>query len=400
MPSTTELHLFGLSFRTAPAAVRAGLAFDSGEVAALLRRAATELPGVEALVLATCNRTECYLAGEGGSALVDRWHQLVRSIRPEAPVLDEGCGRYHDTGEAAVRHLSRVAAGLESAILGDAQILPQLRAAVRLAEEAGTFGRHLHRATATALRGGRRARAETAIGLGAPGVGSAVAETLTARRVTGTVAVLGAGEAARAVGRALRKAGQTDLVFCNRTTGAAAKLAADCGGRTRPWADLGTLVSEAAAVVVATGAREPVLVPGLVGPRQERLVVIDAGFPPQVAPEVARPGVEVTSLEHLRAAAGQVAAQREAAVPAVEAIVEEEVSSWRSWRAGLQVEAAIRALHAEAAVSTREAAEQLAASGALAVADAERIVRASVRRLLHDHVSRLRELTITSEVAA
>lgn len=402
-----HLTLLGVSFRTADAAVREALAFNRDEAAALLSRAAASVPELEALVLSTCNRTECYVVGEEAAAHV---YQVIRSIRPEARVLDVEVGRYRFHGEAAFRHLVRVACGLDSAILGDTQILGQLRGAIRIAEEAGTFGRYLSRATGAALRAGKQARRDTSIGKGAPGIGPAVAATLGQRRPPGTgaagdIVVVGAGDAARAVGRALVKSGQRNLVVCNRSPEGADRLVSELGAGavTRPWTELGDALIQASAVVVATSAPGPVLRADLLAgragdARRVPLVVIDAGFPPQVDPGVAElHDVELVPLDAIRSGEDAVAAERRAAVPAVEQIVEGEVDAWRTWRAGLPLEMAIRALHEEAAALTREAAAELAAVGALSAGDAERILRPTVRRLLHDHVTRLRALPQPAE---
>lgn len=336
-----ELVLLGVSFRTAPNTVREALAFNRDEAADLLRQAAAEIPGAGVLLLSTCNRTELYVAGDEAARLV---YGLLRARRPVplvggAPAIDaaaslEQFGRYRLVGADAFTHLVRVACGLESAILGDSQILGQLRSAVRLAEEAGTLGRTLRRLTGAAFRAGKVARRETGISAGSPGIGPAVAALVGDRE---PIVLLGAGDAARAIGRAVVKAGPGRsgghprtpgrLSVCNRSADRGLDLAAELGVDLHPWAELPGLVAEAGAVVVATSARTPVLGPGGWGPGvwarsgDARLLVIDAGFPPQVDPALAgQPEIDLVALEAIRAG-DESAAIRSAAVPAVEAIV-------------------------------------------------------------------------------
>lgn len=395
----SELILFGVSFRTAPVAVRKTLTFDAAETAELLSRATAELPGVEALVLSTCNRTEFYLSGEGD--VVGRWHALLKRLRPTAPALPEDCSFYELRGVDAFRHLARLSCGLESAILGDRQLLSQLRAAVGLSQAHGTFGRELNEATAAALRLGRAARAETGIAAGSAGIGSAVAATLgpEAKRV----AVLGAGEAARSVARHLAKRGIVDVTFCNRTAERADRLAAEYGGAARRWSDLQAVLEDVDAVAVATSAATPVLgsdrLARISGRRQAAgrrpLAVIDAGFPPQVEASPLS-GVHVVPLDALRQGEDAALAARQAAVPAVEAMVDDAVALWLQKRAKRRLSGTVRRLHEQADGLTRELAGELVALG-LPAEEAERIVRRPIRRLLHEVVT---ELTVADVDAA
>ena len=405
----TDLVLFGVSFRTAPTAVRKALSFDASEIGDLLRRARTDLPEVEALVLSTCNRTEFYLGAEDAGA----WHELLKRVRPAAPATPEDCRFYERRGADAFRHLARVASGLESAILGDTQILSQLRAAVALAQEHGTLGRELSRATGAALRLGKAARAETAIAAGSAGIGSAVVATILdgsrrghhgdtpgspGRPDAKRVAVLGAGEVARSVARHLAKRGIVDLTFCNRTVERAGRLAAEFGGVARPWADLETVLRSVDAAVVATSAPTPVLEANALAwtgewrqaAGRKPLFLIDAGFPPQVTPGPVR-GVRLIPLDALRQGEDAALAARRAAMPAVETMIEEAVAGWQRRRAEDRLSGSLRRIHEQAESATRELTAELTALG-LSPADAERMVRRPVRRLLHGLVTELRTL--------
>ncbi|HVW32403.1 MAG TPA: hypothetical protein VHL53_07680 [Acidimicrobiia bacterium] len=326
------LILFGVSFRTAPLAVRKTLMFNAEEAADLLERGRGELPGkTPALVLSTCNRTEFYLDAPS----VGPWHDLLKRVRPGAPAAGAGCHYVERHGADAFRHLARVACGLESAILGDGQVLSQLRAAVTLAQRAGTLGGELNRATAAALRLGRAARSQTGIAEGSAGIGSAVASTITAESPSKRVAVLGAGEAARSVARHLTKRGIVDLTFCNRTAAEADRLASEHGGAVRPWAELAAVLEDVDAAAVATAAPVPVLdgrtLRAIAGRRRaagrDPLLVVDAGFPPQVD-KAGGAGVRVIPLDAIRPGEEIALSVRRAAVPAVEAMVDAAVAAW------------------------------------------------------------------------
>lgn len=404
-----ELILFGVSFRTAPVAVRKALSFDADEIADLLRRARTDLPEVEALVLSTCNRTEFYLGAEDAGA----WHALLKRVRPAAPATPGDCHFYELRGVDAFRHLARVASGLESAILGDTQILSQLRAAVALSQEHRTLGRELSQATGAALRLGKAARAETAIAAGAAGIGSAVVATILGGSRHGgqaatpsppgrpdakRVAVLGAGEAARSVARHLAKRGIVDLTFCNRTAARAGALAAEFGGAPRPWAELEVVLRSVDAAVVATAAPAPIIgtdALAWIGEWREAagrkpLLLVDAGFPPQVASDPVR-GVRIIPLDALRQGEDEALAARRAAVPAVEAMIDEAEAGWLRRRAEHRLSGSLRRIHEQADSLSRELTAELTALG-LSAADAERMVRQPVRRLLHEFATELRTL--------
>lgn len=384
MDARPELHLLGVSFRTAGVEVREGLAFSPSQAADLVEQARREVPSLEAVVLSTCNRTEFYLAGPGDVDVVGAWHRVLRAARPDAPALDEACLRYERRGAEAFRHLLRVVTGLDSAILGDGQITGQVRRAVTVAQELGSLGAVLSPLFATALRVGRQARAETAIGKGAPGVGGAVAEALRARHVdpASRVVVLGTGEAARTIARSLLKAGFLELSLSGRNPAAATQVAEQLGCAVLPWGSL-----DAEVVVAATAAPTPVVEDV---PARTRLVV-DAGFPRQVAPE-AGARAELVSLLALTQAVDTAAAEREAAVPAVEALVEEHFDGWRRAQERHPLELAIKQLHVDAQAMAEATAAELAERTGVPVADVQHLIVRQVRRVLHRHVSDLRTL--------
>jgi glutamyl-tRNA reductase len=384
------LHVLGTSHRTATAETRAAAALAPGAVRELL--AAARGADLELVVLATCGRTEAYLSGDDA---VSRFAALLGGVCPAGPDLTRAPGWYSLAGDAALEHLLRVACGLDSPLLGDAQVLGQLRGAVAMAQASGTLGRTLSPLLAAALRTGRQARTRTAIGEGAPGIGPAAAEAVVSRGAGSDVLVLGSGEAARLALRALRAAGCDRLSVSARTPESARRLAAETGARLVAWEGRDGLVAEGGlvtctAVVVATGAAHVVL--RSLPVRSAPLLVVDAGFPAQVAPDLRGPGVEVVSLEALTTAADAAAARRRAAVPAVERLVSEQLEAWSLQREAAPLEHALRTLHERAASAARRSAAALAGAAGLDPVEVEALIVRELRAALHEPVTLLRDL--------
>lgn len=326
------LHLIGVSTRTASAAVRERLALDDAAADTALTAAASLGPGVGALVLSTCNRTELLLSGVTDDAAADAWHRAVVRGPAGASCPAPAGSRYHLTGLRAAEHLMRVACGIESSVLGDAEIVGQLRRAADRARCAGALGPRLSRLVDHALRVAKRARATTPISAGGAGVGSAIA-SIVASRVpqAADVVLLGAGDAASVIARELTKRLPVALAVANRTPQRAEALVARFGGRVLdgPAAVEGALLG-ADVVVAATSAPKPVVTAEVV----ERLrrqrpawspLVIDAGFPRNV--ELV-PGLDLVPLESLSEREASMRRCRESAIPAVERLITAALSAW------------------------------------------------------------------------
>lgn len=391
------LQLVGVSFRTAPVVVREQLSFAASEAIELLRTAGACMPSLEAVVLSTCNRTEFYLGPATDPELVQSFLMLVRRMRPRAPILHDACFRYQLGGADALRHLLRVACGLDSAVLGDLQIVSQVKQAVGLASVSGTLGRTLSQAFTHAVRAARRARSETAISRGASSLGSALAELVagylhqTSLSGPARILILGAGQIARDIGTHLAKRHCGELRFLNRTFAGAESLACYCGGRALPLERLESELDKADVVIAATAAPEPLLprpVLDRIASQGRSPLVVDAGVPRNVEPGSS---LQVWDIDDIRERRESVLAERQAAVPAVEQIIEEQMAAWERWQAAQELEADIALLYECAARRGREAASELFASGAVSSPQqAERIVSRAIRRVLHQHTRKLR----------
>ena len=397
----TSLSCLGVNFRTAALEVRERVAYSPASAGELLRALRAALPDTEILLLSTCNRTEFYLGAEDATAAQERLLAILCGPeRRDSAALRDACSRYQLEGPAAARHLFRVAAGLDSAILGDVHVLGQIKAAVDVAAAADTLGPFVRRTATHAIRAAKRARSETAIASGGASVGAVIAAMLQPRAL-GPVLIVGAGMIAGDVGRHLTKKSPGPLRFVNRSARRAQELARECGGEAFGWDRLRDLLASSAVVIAATAADAPILERALLdeiavqrgdaGP-----LVIDAGVPRNVE---AGTRLDVVDIDTIRERQGAALKSRQAAVPEVEEIVDRELAAWTRWRRGLSVEDLVRRLYQDVDTHTREAAGLLVGRAGLGSDDAEHLFRRCVRPLIHEHVRRLREV-VSRESAA
>jgi glutamyl-tRNA reductase len=321
-------------------------------------------------------------------------------------LLAAGPHRKMLTGANVARHLFRVACGLESMVLGDVQILGQVKEAHTLAREAGTTGPWLDRLFETALHAGKRSRTETAIGAGTVSMASAAVE-LAAQSLSGLagrhLVVIGAGDTARlAVLHAAAHGASVTVV--NRTRERAQALAAEVHGEAAAFDHLSETIASADVVVSATRAPQPVvtaaMLAGVMAPRVERgLLVIDLAVPRDVEPAAADvPGVVLHAIDGVRSVVDQHLASRLAHVPAVEAIADGEAVRFAGWMRSLGAKSTLLALrdHFER-IRSEEIDRQLPNATREERDRAERLTRALVNRLLHVPTLRLKDTDPTSD---
>ncbi len=410
LPST-ELHpallCIGLSYRTAPVSMRERLVMSEAERVELLRRLG-EAPS-EAVLLSTCNRVELYLATTDVALARRRVREeLGRLGGPE--VLEH---LYEHQGAAALTHLFRVASSLDSMVLGEAQVLGQVKDALERSQGAGTVRGELSRTFAAAFRCAKRVRTGTAIGMAATSMASA-AVSLASQAQGGladkTVLVVGAGEMAELAARHLAKAGTGRLLVVNRTLARAEALAARVGATARPFEELYSLLASVDVVVSGTSSPVPLFtrenVTAALGAHPpRRLVMVDLAVPRDIAPEVgALERLRVHDVDAIqRFVAENVAARAEEARKA-EALVAEEVERLmreRSVREGVPVLARLRQ---RADAIARAEVERTLASLGEELSDKQRksveaMARAIVNKLLHEPTAQLRSVGTTHEDA-
>jgi glutamyl-tRNA reductase len=392
-----RLVCLGLSHRTAPVELRERLGS--------LGPGAAHCPAVEEhAVLSTCYRVElyAYLADGVEGARDELIDVLADTHGVDRDLLVDHL--YVHVDEDVARHLCRVAAGLDSLVLGEAEILGQAGDAFEAGREAGTVGEVLTLLFRTAITCGRRARAETAIGAN-PATASSMALAL-AGGVLGQLAgrrvlVVGAGRIGRQTLEAVSRRGVADVAVANRTRGRAAELASRFGAVAYGLDELEAALASADVVVSATASEVPVVasdvVRGAMGGRDDRpLVLVDLAVPADVeraAGEV--PGVRLFDVDDLRAGLDESLASRLREVPSVEVIVEDEVGGFGRRFRELEVEPLVAEMRRRAeTVRVQELERALRDLGDVDLETAERIAhlsRSLVKKLLHEPTVRLRE---------
>jgi len=393
-----ELVCVGLSHRSAPLAVRERLAMTEPQRAGLLARWG-QAPH-EALVVATCNRVEVYVATPDAQDTRARLREELGRLGG-AQVLEH---LYEHQGAGAVEHLFRVASSLDSMVLGESQILGQLKTAFEQAQQAGAARGVLTRVFAAAFACGKRVRTETAIGRAATCMASAAVALVGRAReaLTGkTVLVVGAGEMGALAARHLRQAKSGRLLITNRTWVRAEELASEVGGTARPFEELPQLLAEADVVVCSTAAPQPLFTReslSTVGQARggRHLLMVDLAVPRNIALDVAGlDWVTAYDVDDIQRSVTENAEARVREARKAEALVHEEVLRFmkdREVRHGVPVLARLRQ-HAEQ-IAQAEVERTLAALGQGLTnkqrKSIEAMGRAIINKLLHEPTAYLR----------
>jgi glutamyl-tRNA reductase len=391
----TTLRLLGISHHSAPVELRERVAFDRARAGVVARELA-EAVG-EAVCLSTCNRTELYLAGEDGP---------VAEARAAAVLEPAGAAVYRLHDEAAALHLFRVAAGLDSMVPGEGEILGQVRGAF----EAGAAGPFLDRLFRQALHAGRKARAQTAIGESPASVSSAAAAL--AEQVFGdlsgrTILLVGAGKVTDLAARNLLSRGARISFVANRSADRGEELAQRLGAVALPLDRIAAELGGADVVVASTSApgfvlgREDVA-QALRGRRGRPLLFVDLAVPRDLDPTIGElEGCYLYDIDDLEAVVAETLAGRRREAERAEAIVAEEAERFRAWQASLDVVPAIASLRARA--EEIRAAELRKAEARLErLSDAERSVVESitaqiVNKLLHLPTVRMKQAAAAAD---
>jgi glutamyl-tRNA reductase len=348
-----EIVLVGLNHRTAPVEVRERVSFTVEQA----RRAAEELRarGIleETLVLSTCNRSEVYgvppesshECAAGLSSFLSEFH----AVRPDVLRVS----LYHHYDREAVRHLFRVSAGLDSMLLGEAEILGQVREAYRYAHEQGATGPVLNRLFQGALEVGKRVRAETELGTRPMSVASAgvkLAERIFGKLSERSALVLGAGTISELVVSQLRDRGIAHLSVMNRSRERADELARQFGGKVITWGEWDSALQSPDVVVSSVATEEPVLrrevLERAMAARGNRaLFLMDLGLPRNVEATAGKLyNVYVYNMDDLTDIVQQNRNARESEIPRAEGIVEQHVGKFLSWQASVELVGLVDAL--------------------------------------------------------
>lgn len=395
----------GVSHQAAPIEVREQLALSHQAAQPFVHELMANSAVREAMVLSTCNRVEVIAAGD--NALKESLEQVATACANQLLVRapDAASFVYRHVGGDAVRHLFRVAASLDSMVLGEPQILGQLKQAFDSACKHGTVGSALHRAIPRALRAAKRVRSETAIGSGQVSVPSVAVDL--SRQIFGELAgktalLVGSGDMGQTVARLLRGAGARLLVL-GRNPSTVQRISDEVSGEPRTLADLKASLTEADVVVTSTSAPSHVVNEELVaGVRRSRrgrsLFFIDLAVPRDVDPRVADlDGIFLYNVDDFSQVVAKSLESRKRERDAAERIISVAAEGYERWAEAEQVTPVIKALrarfsqimHAELERSLRGRLKDLGAEEREAL---RKMVDASINKILHEPSRALRSL--------
>jgi glutamyl-tRNA reductase len=407
-----HLLLVGVSHRTAPVELRERLDFSARGVDSALTALAATPPNDEAAIVSTCNRVELYV---GCSDPDTARHAIERFLSDfHAVPLDQLSPHlYTKTGQDAVTHLFRVAAGLDSLVMGEPQVLGQVKEAFNLASQLGCTGPMLNKLFHTAFAAGKRVRTETALSEGAVSV--SYAAVALARKIFGnlkgrTVLVLGAGEMGKLTAIHMQSQGIRRLVIASRTASHAASLAESIGGTAIPWESLTTVLAEADILITATGSTVPIISRTMIEQvmkvrRQRPLFIIDIAVPRDV--ESAAGDLEqvfLYNIDDLQAVVQENISRRGTEASEAETIVAQEVNRFIAWlnsRGAVPTVVALRQRFETIRQSElRRLEPKLASLPPEARAKVDEITRLIVEKLLINPTEQLKSVSDADTVAA
>ncbi len=396
--------LVGLNHKTAPVAVRERLAFTEEACAEGLRLLVDGEIVNEGLIFSTCNRVEVLAAT--GSERLSEGKERIEEFLSQSRCLPHGefsRHLYSHTDDAAVRHVFRVASSLDSMVVGEPQVLGQVRRAYSLAVEAGTAGRVLNRLVHQAFRVAKRVRTETGIASSAVSISYTAVEL--GRKVFGdlkdrTVLLIGAGEMAELSAKHLVSAGVARVLVTNRTESTARELATKFGGEAVDFAHLASHLAEADIVICSTSASEYVITPGIAREalemrRNRPAFFIDISVPRNIDPEVGRiPNLFIFDIDDLESVIASNIREREREAERAELIVESEVMQFQQSLRTLDIGPTLGALREKLQeIARHEMARQRQRLGTLTPEQEraiESLLLSTVNKISHPIIYRLK----------
>jgi len=407
-----QLLLVGVSHRTTPVELRERLDFSARGIDRALTELAVQPSHAEATIVSTCNRVELYVGCDdiqSARAGVERFISGFHGIPPDelAPHL------YAKVGTDAVRHLFRVAAGLDSLVVGEPQVLGQVKDAFGQASQLGCTGALLNKLFHSAFATGKRVRSETALSEGAVSV--SFAAVALAKKIFGslkgrTVLVVGAGEMGKLTAIHMRTQGVDRLTIMSRTSAHAAALAQTIGGSAVPWESLETALASADILITATGASTPILTRDMIAHtmkarRQRPLFIIDIAVPRDVESSAGDlEEVFLYNIDDLQQVVQENLSKRSDEATHAEQIVTDEVQKFALWlnsRGAVPTVVALRQrFEAVRQSELRRLEPKLAGLGPDARARVDEITRLIIEKLLINPTEQLKSLPDAETVAA
>jgi glutamyl-tRNA reductase len=399
-----KLLVVGVNHRTAAVAAREQLAYAEDEISSALGRVRTALPEIsEAALISTCNRVELIALADQSN---DASESLMHFIAADRGVAPGGFAQqfYSLEGREAVRHLFRVGASLDSMVVGEPQILGQLKIAYAQAAAAGTAGLVLHRVFHRAFAVAKQVRKATLIGHGAVSVSSAavsLASKIFDTLADKTVMLMGAGRIAELAARSLKRSGVQSIVITSRTFDHAVALARELGGTAVPYEQYKTYLKLADVVIASLAVSKPVLgaeeIEAIVKERRYRpMFLIDLGVPRNLDERInGLENVYLYDIDDLGAVASRSMEDRQREALKAEEIVESEAAGFMRWLDGLELVPAIKEIRSSIENLRNEELERhqgwLAGLPADERARIEGLTRGLVNKLLHRVLTALRD---------
>lgn len=401
-----KIVIVGLNHGTAPVEVRESIAFDRSDLEEALKRLHA-LPSVrEGVILSTCNRVEVVAAAGNDQSAIEEIRAFLAEQEPagDGAGLDRHLYTYSDA--AAVRHLFRVAASLDSMVLGEPQILGQLKDYYVAAQEAGTVGAVLHRLFHRSFSVAKRVRTETGIGSGAVSVSSVaveLAKRIFDRLEDKTVLLIGAGKMGELVVGHLQRSGVGSLMVTNRTFERAVELAAHFRGSPIRFEDYPRYLKLADVVIAATGSPEILLRSETVGEvlkeRKHRAVFfIDLGVPRNFDPRINEiDNVYLYNIDDLKGVAEENLKERSSEAEKADGIVDEEVTGFLRWFTSLEQVPTIVALRRKMEEIRKRELEKSLGASLKGLSEKERqaledMTTAIINKILHAPITRLKKV--------
>jgi glutamyl-tRNA reductase len=390
--------ILGINHKTAPVALREKVAFSEERLLGALRTLREERGVSEVVILSTCNRTEVYWSGSASGAELSQWLE-----RHHGNNLDLASSLYVHEEQRAVEHAFSVASGLDSMVLGEAQILGQLKDAYRVAQEAGSTGPSLNKLFQAAFSAAKRVRSETRIGANAVSIASATVSL--ARRVYSdlrehTALMIGAGEMNALTARHFMAGGVKRMVIANRTLERAQALAEELKAQAVGLQELDQELARADIVIACTGSPAALVTKlaaenAIRARRRRPIFMVDLGVPRNIEAAVADlEDVYLFSIDDLQQVVDENRQQREAAAGGAKLLIDEEVARFLSGVRAHDAGPAIRAVRRRADDIRRQTVEQarrLLAAGRPPDEVLEYLASTLTNRLLHSPTQALRQ---------
>jgi len=391
-------NVLGLNHKTAPVSLREKVAFNEDRLVSALRALQKETGVAEVVILSTCNRTEVYWSGTASGAELSQWLE-----RHHGNNLDLTSSLYLHQDQLAVQHAFSVASGLDSMVLGEAQILGQLKDAYRVAHEIGSTGPWLNKLFQAAFSAAKRVRSETQIGANAVSLASATVSL--ARRMyeelnAHTALMIGAGEMIALTARHFAAAGIKRIVIANRTLSRAQALAAELKAYAVDLSALDKELTEADIVISCTASALPLITKSAAASavrtrRHRPIFMVDLAVPRDIEPAVAElEDVYLFSIDDLQQLVDENRQQRELAAGGARRLLEEEVARFLAESRSQDAGPAIRALRQQAdeiRLHTLEQARRMLATGKSSEEVIEFLAHTLTNRLLHSPTHALRQ---------